>query len=172
VVLVFQYGSNCLDSQLNGADRLRGDAVFSGIARLDDYELTFDVWSKNRGCAASNIVQKVGALVWGALYQIPDHLIERRTAATVNRKSLDAIEGEGTNYERRIVQVRRPRNELIGAVTYTVIKPKEELTTNLAYASLIVAGLRERGVDASYIDRVKAIAIANNPAIALELGGL
>lgn len=32
MALLFQYGSNCLDSQINGAERLRGDARFIGIA--------------------------------------------------------------------------------------------------------------------------------------------
>jgi hypothetical protein len=35
--------------------------------------------------------------VWGVLYEVPDFLIERKTAAAQNRSSLAAIEGEGTN---------------------------------------------------------------------------
>jgi hypothetical protein len=52
MALVFQYGSNCSEGQINGKDRLRGDAKFVGIAEtVDDFELAFDVWSKGRGCA-------------------------------------------------------------------------------------------------------------------------
>src|SRR5580700_6751212 len=101
VALVFQYGSNCLDSQINSKDRLCGDAQFIDIAEtLDDFQLAFDVWSTGRQCAASDIVSSPGSKVWGVLYDVPDFLIERKTAAAQNRKSLDAIEGEGTNYER------------------------------------------------------------------------
>ena len=122
-MLVFQYGSNCLDSQLNSESRLRGDAAFAGIARVDDFEITFDVWSRNRACAAADIVAKPGAVVWGVLYEVPDHLMTRETAAAVNRVAFDAIEGEGKNYARRNVKVRKVGGELADAVTYTVVAP-------------------------------------------------
>jgi hypothetical protein len=68
--LVFQYGSNCLDSQINGKDRLSGDAKFVGTAlTVDDFQLAFDVWSIKRDCAASNIVVCPGSKVWGVLYE-------------------------------------------------------------------------------------------------------
>jgi hypothetical protein len=77
MALVFQYGSNCLDSQINGKNRLCGDAKFVGIAEtVDDFELAFDVWSTGRRCAASNIVVSPGRKVWGALYDVPDFLID------------------------------------------------------------------------------------------------
>ena len=51
---VFQYGSNCSESQFNSQDRLRGYAKFVTIAEtVDDYQLAFDVWNTRRGCAAS-----------------------------------------------------------------------------------------------------------------------
>jgi len=101
MALVFQYGSNCSESQINSKDRLCGDAEFVAIAEtVDDYQLAFDVWSTKRECAASDIVARLGSKVWGVLYEVPDYLIDRKTAATKNRKSLDAIEGEGTNYKR------------------------------------------------------------------------
>jgi len=38
MALVFQYGSNCLESQINGKDRLCGDAKFVGTAEtVDDF---------------------------------------------------------------------------------------------------------------------------------------
>ena len=171
-MLIFQYGSNCLDSQFNGENRLRGDAIFIDIARVDDFEIAFDVWSKNRGCAAADIVPTPGGVVWGALYQVPDHLITREAAAAANRVSLDAIEGEGKNYKRRPLQIRKAGLNPIEAITYTVIRPAEGLQTSLAYVSLIVAGLLERGIDPAYIKRVKAIASANNPAIATGIQAL
>jgi hypothetical protein len=53
-----------------------------------------------------------------------------------------------------------------------VIHPREGLRTNLEYVGYIVRGLREHGVAAEYIVKVKAIAIANNPAIAAEVNAL
>jgi len=107
--LVFQYGSNCLDAEINGAKRLMGDAKFISIAEtVDDYELAFNVFSNGRHCAAADIVRKQGSKAWGVLYEIPEYLISRATAEARGRKSLDAIEGEGKNYERREIDVRTP----------------------------------------------------------------
>jgi hypothetical protein len=56
--VVFQYGSNCLDSEINSEKRLRGDALFLDIAEtVEHFELAFDVWSTGRGCAAANIAE-------------------------------------------------------------------------------------------------------------------
>jgi hypothetical protein len=168
-MLVFQYGSNCLDSQINGSDRLCGDASLVDIAVAEDFELSFDVWSKGRQCAASNIIPRKGSVAWGVLYEIPDFLMDRASAKRMGRKSMDAIEGEGTNYERRKIQVRKPSGEVVEAVTYTVIEREQNILTNAAYVGHILEGLREHGVPNDYIERVKSIAIANNPAIAASL---
>lgn len=78
MALVFQYGSNCAEGQINSEDRLCGDAKFVAIAEtVDDYQLAFDVWSTRRGCAASDILARPGSKVWGVLYEVPDYLIER-----------------------------------------------------------------------------------------------
>jgi hypothetical protein len=146
-VLVFQYGSNCFDSEINGKNRLRGEAKFIDIAEtVEDFELGFDVWSCKRGCAASDIVRKLGGKVWGVLYEVPDYPIARETAKAHRRRSLDAIEGEGTNYTREKIKVRRPNGEIVVTLTYTVITPKCGLKTNVDYVCHIVSGLRERSL--------------------------
>jgi len=134
MTLVFQYGSNCLESEINGGTRLSGDAKFVGIAEtFEDFELAFDVESIGRSCAASDIVRKHGGKVWGALYEIPDYLIDRKTASARGRMSLDAIEGEGKNYKREAIKVRRQNGEIVAALTYTVKDPKTGLKTNIDY---------------------------------------
>ena len=100
MALVFQYGSNCSESQINSSKRLCGDAMFIGKAAVEDFQLAFDVLSEHRRCAAADIVSKPGSKVWGALYTVPDYLIGRETAKAKGRKSMDAIEGEGRNYRR------------------------------------------------------------------------
>jgi hypothetical protein len=161
LVLVFQYGSNCLDSEINGPDRLRGDARFVGIAAtVEDFQIAFDVFSQRRQCAAADIVRTPGSKVWGALYEVPDHLIGRQTTPA-GRRSMDAIEGEGTNYRRECIRVRMPNDNEVKALTYTVRNPRQGLRTNAAYAGLIISGLRQRGVDLAYIDSVRTIAAAN-----------
>jgi gamma-glutamylcyclotransferase len=170
MALVFQYGSNCAESEINSRDRLRGDATFADIAEtVEDFELAFDVNSINRGCAASDIVRKPGGKVCGVLYEVPDYLIGRSSAQARGRKSFDTIEGEGTNYKRETIQVRKTNGEIVSALTYTVEDPKPGLRTNVAYVSHIVRGLREHNVSDEYIAKVKAIAAANNPDIAEEV---
>lgn len=170
---VFQYGSNCSDLQINGKDRLKGDAKFISTAEtFDDYELVFDVFSNGRHCAAADIVRKPGSKVWGVLYEIPEYLIGRGTAEARGRKSLDAIEGEGKNYERREINVRTPGGEVVTALTYTVKNPRAGLKTDIDYVRYIVVCLRERGIPGEYIDKVKSIASANNVEIADDVGRL
>jgi hypothetical protein len=170
MALIFQYGSNCSESQINGEDRLRGDAKFVGIAEtIDDYQLAFDVFSKTRECAASDIVPSPGCKVWGVLYEMPDFLIHRKTAAEHDRKSLDAIEGEGKNYARHSIIVKSANGDIRAAITYRVITPQPGLKTSLDYVRHIVDGLREHCVSEQYVAAVKDIACVNNPAIALQV---
>lgn len=170
MALVFQYGSNCSESEINSPLRLRDDAEFEGIAEtIEDFELAFDVYSTKRGCAASDIVRRPGGKAWGVLYNIPDNLIRRDTAPP-GRKSLDAIEGQCTNYKRETIKVRRhPEGDIVEALTYTVKDPQPGLRTNLAYVRLIICGLRDHNVPNEYIAKVKAIAKANNPGISAEV---
>jgi hypothetical protein len=176
IMLVFQYGSNCSDREINGNGRLRGDARFIDIAEtVEDFELAFDVWSTRRSCDAADILRRPGNTVWGVLYEVPDFLIGRNTAGARGRKSLDQIEGEGTNYKRQIIDVQTPDGRIISALTYTVLDPKPGLKTNLDYVRHIVSGLREHGVPRiapNYIDKVKRIAAEHNPSIAADIAGL
>ena len=48
----------------------------------------------------------------------------RDTAVSHNRKSLDAIEGEGTNYARHPITVKATTGQLLTAITYRVINPR------------------------------------------------
>jgi cation transport regulator ChaC len=172
-MVVFQYGSNCSENEINSENRLRGDAKFVDIAEtVEDFELAFDVKSTGRGCAASDIVRKAGGKVWGVLYEVPHYLIHRETAKARKRKSFDQIEGEGTNYKRETIQVRRQNGDIATALTYTVTNPKAGLKTNIDYVGHIVRGLRDHKVPDEYIAKVKAIAVANNPGITREVQDL
>jgi gamma-glutamyl AIG2-like cyclotransferase len=173
MAVLFQYGSNCDEGQINGKDRLRGDAKFLSIAEtVDDFRLAFDVWAAGRGCAASDIQPKPGSKVWGLLYEIPDYLITRETAHEKGRKAMDDIEDEGTVYRRESISVRQPDGQVITALTYRVISPQEGLETGLEYVGYIVKGLRDHGVSHEYIASVKQIAAVNNPKIADSLADL
>jgi hypothetical protein len=173
MAIVFQYGSNTLSTEINGNKRLCGDAKFFGVAEtVEDFELSFDVWSKRRCCAASNIIRMPGRKVMGVLYEVPDYLLSRETAKPHSRTSFDEIEGEGSNYKRDYIDVCRSDGQIIRALTYTVIQPRKDLRTDANYVRLILAGLREHGISEDYIVRVKALAVANNSEISTEIENL
>jgi AIG2 family protein len=167
---VFQYGSNTLPSRFNSADRLRGDAQSLGAAYTEEeFELDFDVWSRGNECAAADIISGRGRRIWGVLYEIPDHLINRETSG--NRKSLDAIEGR--KYERRTIAVMYPDGAPVDeeVITYVVLEneKRNDIQTSAKYCGYIIAGLREHNVPDEYIEYAKARMITNNPGLRADV---
>jgi len=164
MAIVFQYGSNCDAQRLNSSDRLCGDANFIEIAStVDNFELDFTVFSKTNNCAAADIVPRSGRKIWGVLYDIPDHLIKRETAD--QRKSLDAIEGEGVNYQRTTITVQRRDETTTPAITYIAKTRRVGLKTSLKYVEYIIKGLRGADVPNDYIEYVKQRVVENNPGL-------
>lgn len=173
MALVFQYGSNADSARLNSNDRLRGDAQQVGIAYSEDnFELDFTVWSAGNNCAGADIVPGSGRKIWGVLYEIPDHLIRRDTSG--DRRSLDAIEGEGVNYKRVPISLRRADGNAVEqeVITYVVVNKQSGIQTSLEYARHIVVGLRMHNVPDEYIGYVKGRIIANNSALRNDLEAL
>jgi hypothetical protein len=173
MALVFQYGSNADPNRLNSHDRLRGDARSVGTAYTEDsFQLDFTVWSDRNNCAAADIVPGGGRTIWGVLYEVPDFLIRRDTAG--DRRSLDAIEGEGTNYERVPIRLRRPDATRIEqeVITYIVINRRFGLQTSLEYVRHIIVGLRAHNVPGEYVEYVKERVTTSNPTLTGEIAGL
>jgi hypothetical protein len=166
MALVFQYGSNTSSSEMNGEDRLRGAARPLGlVCTRDPYEFDFDVRSKKRDCFASDSRKCIkGRTIWGALYDVPDALMSRDTAPP-GRNSMDAIEGEGTNYKRTKLAVRWRNGKPVrqAVITYTVINPVKTGATSREYAALILTGLREHKAPKRYIAYVKQRVADSNP---------
>ena len=175
MVIVFQYGSNCLESEINSPRRLDGKAKFLDVAKtVANYELAFDVYAKakNRQCGAVDILKleiSENEVVWGVLWEVPNYMIHRETAKAKGVNSLDAIEGEGINYRRRRVLVQRPNGKRLMPLTYVVINPNlQGVETSMEYAQLIINGLREHvkhGIPHEYIEKIKIIIKKNNPKI-------
>ena|SRR5437867_2160762 len=166
VALIFQYGSNMSAARLNSSDRLRDDAHPIGIAYTkDNYELEFDIWSESNDCAAADIVRCTGRKIWGIVYEIPDWLISRDTAGS--RKSLDEIEGEGTNYSRLpITLCYSDCTPFRGTVqTYIGRDRRQGIKTSLKYVRHILLGLKEHKneVPNEYVQYVKDRITVNNP---------
>ncbi len=167
MAIVFQYGSNMSVERLNHADRLAGDAKPAGVAQtVKPFELCFTVWSKMNACAAADIIHtETGRSVYGVLYDIPDYLLSRDTAKVHNRKSLDAIEGEGKNYIRTKIELFKRDGSELSAITYIVKNKKTGLKTSAAYVKHILDGLKEHGIPEEYFQYVCTKIIENNPEL-------
>lgn len=166
MAIVFQYGSNMLTSRINSPDRLNGKAKFIEVAYTEnDYEFDFTVWSKTNSCAAADIIPNGGRKIWGVLYEIPDYLVNRKTSG--KEKSLDAIEGEGTNYKRTSIRVRHIGGRIFEAevITYVAIDRKSDIQTSQKYVEYILDGLKEHNIPNEYRTYIKERILANNPNI-------
>ncbi len=82
---------------------------------------------------------------------------------------MDAIEGEGTNYIRENIEVRRADGEKLIALTYVVKNRKEGLRTSLAYVKHIIVGLKEHELPGDYCRYVFSRVIENNSQLRQEL---
>lgn len=171
MALVFQYGSNMSVARLNGEDRLAGDAQPIGVVRTaESFDLMFTVWSKNNACAAADLVPSTtGRSIYGVLYEIPDFLLSRNTAKQRNRKSLDAIEGEGTNYIRVMIDLITEGGSTVSAITYLVKERRFDLKTSVAYVQHILLGLKQHDIPEEYGQYVRSKIIENNGDIEDEL---
>lgn len=157
---VFQYGSNCDRERLNSSSRLGGAACPLGKAQtVDNYEISFDVWSHTNNCAAAGLIRRGNTPAWGALYEIPEEFIDgpRRQDG---RRTLKEI--EGVKYEQHRINVIA-EGQTHSAVTFLVRKSERVSgkPTASAYVSHIVKGLRENCVPEEYIDRVIEVALEN-----------
>ncbi|MDL4862571.1 gamma-glutamylcyclotransferase family protein [Halomonas elongata] len=166
-MLVFQYGSNMSSKRLNAPERLAGDAKRIGIAQTSiSYRLCFPVWSNTNSCAAASISPDPnGRPIFGVLYEIPSSLVYRQEAKTIERKSLDAIEGEGKNYIRSEIDVIQSDGTEISAITYLAKSVGPDLKTSSNYASHILTGLAENDMPQVYRAYVASRITQSNPEL-------
>jgi cation transport regulator ChaC len=159
--LIFQYGSNCTAARLNGPNRLIVHAADRGRAQtVEDFDITFDVYSQTNGCAAADFIATPGRSTWGVLYEVPEDFI--RGEQPGGQRTLEQI--EGNRYAPETITVRNEAGEEILATTF-LVKPSERregLWTSAAYVSWIVYGLRAHGVPEEYIAHVIEVALETN----------
>lgn len=147
-VWYFAYGSNMSTEQI----RRRLDRLPEArVARLPGYRIAFNKWSSSWRGLAANIVPDPTNEVWGVAYLCsPEDLAE-----------LDRREGvgKGGGYIRRRITVE-VGGERIEAETY-IAEDKESLEPEgmppAAYANTILAGAREHGLPADYIERLERV---------------
>jgi hypothetical protein len=150
--LVFQYGSNTLESRLNAANRLRGHADDRGAAcTVDDYDIAFDVWSQTNRCAASDLIRTPGRKAWGVLYEIAEEFIQ------------ELCRIEGKRYAQTTIRVLNREGQEVDAMTF-LVRENQRITntaTSFEYVSCIVQGLRDHGAPNEYVEHVIAVAVEN-----------
>ena len=131
--LYFGYGSNMLTERLQGRCP---SAEPQSIAVLSGFSLGFSKPSSD-GSGKAAPEERAGAALHGVLFSIQlDEL-----------QILDRVEGEGTDYARRIVDVRSTSSsEPLKAVTYFGLKYAEGLTPFKWYQTLVLAGAMQHGL--------------------------
>jgi len=145
----FAYGSNLDPGTFLGRRRMQPLATTIGV--LHDFELRFDlpVGPGERGVA--NVAPRPGDHVWGALYHLTHADAER----------LDRTEGVGQGaYRRLTVVVCTPEATEIAAFTYRSEFSRPERKPSRRYLGLLLAGARELGLPAEYVERLRAWPLA------------
>jgi hypothetical protein len=159
--------------RFNSETRMRGDAHDQGLVRTRvTFELDFDVWSATNQCYAADIREGPGRVICGVLYDVPDVLITRDSAARIGRRSLDAVEGQ--RYRRVDIEVERLDGIAIAGpvFTYTVIAPEPTGETSLEYATHILRGLATHNAPAEYVQYIKTRIVHSNRALAEPIAAM
>lgn len=147
----FAYGSNMSTARIQ--ERCRS-ATPLGVAELSGHDLRWHKRGRTDGSGKCDIVvsERPEARVFGVLYRIAD--CEKRT--------LDRAEGLGQGYAEITVQVLCEGTPTTArAYQATDIDPR--LQPFSWYHALVVAGAREHGLPPAYIERLKAIAVQEDP---------
>ncbi len=173
-VRLFQYGSNMARERFIQRIEAEYEAhaphgtpilvTLLGPARLEDWRLRPNLWSATRGCRVVNIVEKNGAEVWGALYEIAAALVTRCDG---KRSVVDRLEGHRTtrdpeNYAKICVTVN-VGGEPSTAWTYIGLREaidrceQEHPTTacDSDYIGTVIAGAESIGVPDRYLTALR-----------------
>ena len=149
--VVFAYGSNMLTTRLQ--ERC-SSARALGTAELRGYALRWHKRSRTDGSGKCDVVESAaaGAVVFGVLYEIALH----------EKRALDVAEGLGHGYEAKSVGVVFEGTKRAPLLYYaTDIEPS--LRPYAWYKAFVVAGAREHGLPAKYIDRLEATEATEDP---------
>ena len=145
----FAYGSNLDPGTFLGRRRMQPLTTQIGV--LHGFELRFDlpVGPGERGVA--NVAPCLGEHVWGALYQLTH----------AGAEQLDRSEGVDKGFYRRLeVAVITPDAARIVAFTYRSEFSRPERKPSRRYLGLLLAGAREHGLPADYVERLRAWPLA------------
>ena len=144
-IAYFAYGSNMSSRRLR--QRLPG-AKCTGLARLTQHKLRFR--KNDQGMSAKCDIELTGSVadeVIGVLYDI----------SLEEKQLLDQIEGLGTGYDEKVVELRTDAGQVVFAVTYCAINIDENMIPYHWYKQHVLRGAIEHNLPPSYIDLIEAI---------------
>lgn len=144
----FAYGSCMNVASLSASLECDAAPYFTGAARLDGHRLAFNYASLNEPVCCANIERAAGGIVEGALYRLPTRMLaalERREGVHLGR------------YVRCIVEVVTQDGQRVHALTYRgAVTLDCDAAPSARYRDLLVRGLADAGVSASYRDSTVA----------------
>ena len=150
----FAYGSNMSESQMK--ERCPKYKKI-GIAKLENYELTFPRKSKKRSCGVSSVDPKDGKEVWGVVYELNED----------DFASLDEEEGyrqtrapNENSYNREQIKVSvEGMKDPLECWTYIAVREVGSFKPNKKYMDAILAGARENHLPEFYIGALGVIQV-------------
>jgi hypothetical protein len=138
-----------LDEEMH---RVCPGATFIGVARLPDFRLEFDRFSRTWNGGVVDAQSAPGTDIWGVVYEVPRECwkeLDRRASAPTERQRIGVrVEMDG---------------KLVSAETYKVVHPEEWTPPTRRYLDMVVTGARQHGLPADYVtflERVEALAEA------------
>lgn len=142
MIRYFAYGSNLSSHRLRARTP---SAVADGVAILRGWTLAFDKHGRD-GTAKANIVPAPRETVWGVVYRID----------RAERPRLDAAEGLGFAYADRWLEVDVRGRGPARVLSYVAIDVRAGLSVPSWYLGHMLAGAREHGLPAIYVESMRA----------------
>lgn len=141
----FAYGSNMSSQRM--LQRLPG-ARYTSLARLAQHKLSFR--KNDQGMSAKCDIELTGSVadeVIGVLYDI----------SLEEKQLLDQIEGLGSGYDEKFVELRTEAGQVLFAVTYCAINIDENMIPYHWYKQHVLRGAIEHNLPQSYVSLIEAI---------------
>lgn len=150
--LYFAYGSNMLGARLKAPKRCPS-ACPRGVAELGGYEIHWHKKSTD-GSAKCDImpIGQPGTSVFGVLYEV----------ANSEKPALDRAEGLGRGYDEAKIAVHHG-GERLAARVYVATDTDSTLSPYTWYRALVVAGGKENGLPANYIQHLESVPAIEDP---------
>ena len=147
----FGYGSNTERGTFLGRRRMRPLEVRT--ARLDGFELRFDLGVGRGERGVANVAARKGDHVWGVLWRISHDQAD----------FLDRTEGVHRGFYKRLaIEVATPAGDAVPAFTYHSFRGRAGRKPSRRYLGLLLAGARQHGLPADWVERLRRFELARD----------